>query len=78
MVGIPDRLRGERVLAYVVRAPGKDVTPDELLQLCKAQLVKYKVPKKFIFTDEIPTNIAGKKLRRLLRERADSGQKGEE
>lgn len=70
VVGMPDKLRGERVLAYVVLKQGKVATSEEIIKYCRDNLVKYKVPKKVIFKDEIPTNIAGKKLRRFLREDA--------
>ncbi len=72
VIGIPDKLRGERVLAYVVTKSGQTVSSDEIISFCKEHLVKYKVPKKVLITDQIPTNIAGKKLRRALREESQS------
>ncbi len=71
VIGMPDKLRGERVIAHVVLKQGAAATQDDLLRYCREHLVKYKIPRKFIFTDSIPTNIAGKKLRRVLR---DGGQ----
>ncbi len=68
VIGVPDKLRGERVLAHVVLKEGQKTTSEEIIKYCKNNLVKYKVPRRVIFKDEIPTNIAGKKLRRLLRE----------
>jgi long-chain acyl-CoA synthetase len=68
VIGISDRLRGERVIAYVVLGKGVGLTQEEIIKYCRDNLVRYKVPKKIIFKAEIPTNIAGKKLRRLLRE----------
>jgi len=70
VIGMPDKLRGERVLAYVVLKEGQTATAQEIISYCKENLVKYKVPRKIIFQDDIPTNIAGKKLRRVLRESA--------
>ena len=72
VVGVPDKLRGERVIAYVVVKEGDKTAADEIIKFCRDNLVKYKVPKKVIFKDDIPTNIAGKKLRRVLREEAES------
>ncbi len=72
VVGTPDKLRGERVLAHVVVKKGMTATPDELMRYCKENLVKYKVPKKFIFTEAIPTTLVGKKLRRVLRDKETS------
>lgn len=71
VVGTPDKLRGERVLAYVVLKGGRTVTPEDIIKYCKDNLIKYKVPKKVFLKDRIPTNIAGKKLRRILREDAE-------
>lgn len=70
IIGIPDKLRGERVIAYIVLKEGEVSTQEEITKFCRDNLAKYKVPKKIIFRDKIPTNIAGKKLRRVLREDA--------
>jgi len=71
VIGTPDKLRGERVLAYVSLKEGQTAAAGEIISYCRDNLVKYKVPKKVIFKDDIPTNIAGKKLRRVLREDAE-------
>jgi len=67
VIGMPDQLRGEKVIAYVVLKDGAEAAPEDIIRYCRDNLVKYKVPKKVIFKDQIPTNIAGKKLRRVLR-----------
>ena len=70
VIGMPDKLRGERVYAFVVLKEGATATPDEVAKFCKEELVRYKVPRKIIFRDSIPRNLAGKNLRRILREEA--------
>jgi len=70
VIGMPDKLRGERVYAFVVLKEGAQATPDEIAKFCKEELVRYKVPRKIIFRDSIPRNLAGKNLRRILREEA--------
>jgi len=70
VVGMPDRLRGERVYAFVVLREGQRATAEEIIQYCKENLVRYTVPRKIIFRDSIPRNLAGKNLRRVLREEA--------
>ncbi|MCX8045180.1 MAG: long-chain fatty acid--CoA ligase [Desulfobacterota bacterium] len=70
VVGMPDKLRGEKVYAFVVLREGQQATAEEIIQYCKANLVRYKVPRKVIFRDTIPRNLAGKNLRRVLREEA--------
>jgi len=70
VIGMPDKLRGEKVYAFVVVREGQRATPEEIIQYCKAHLVRYKVPRKVLFKDKIPRNLAGKNLRRVLREEA--------
>lgn len=71
VIGMPDKLRGERVIAYVSLKEGETAAADEIIRFCRESLVKYKVPRKVFFKEDIPTNIAGKKLRRVLREDAE-------
>jgi long-chain acyl-CoA synthetase len=68
VVGAPDRIRGETIIAYVVIAADSKVTRQELLELCRQQLPAYKVPRMIRFKDEIPKNKVGKPLRRILRD----------
>jgi acyl-CoA synthetase (AMP-forming)/AMP-acid ligase II len=66
VVGRPDERWGEVPVAYVVvRAGG--TTPDELIEHCRTQLAKFKVPKAVTFVDELPRNPSGKVLKRDLR-----------
>jgi long-chain acyl-CoA synthetase len=74
VVGKPDRLRGSVVCAYVVRRGDASVSVDDLLALCRANLVDYKVPRQITFVDSIPHNPAGKILRRALRSEPSPAQ----
>jgi long-chain acyl-CoA synthetase len=68
--GIPDDEWGEAVAACIVVAPGQVVSADELTSFCRRTLAHYKVPRRIEFSDTaLPTNAAGKVLKRLLRER---------
>ena len=69
-VGVPDRLRGERVVLYVVPEEGQTVHQDEIIAYCRERLAKYKVPRKVEFIKELPNTPVGKVLRRVLREEA--------
>jgi len=69
VVGVPDEYRGESVKAFVSLkkgAPG--VSPKELIDHCKAKISAYKVPRVVEIVEEIPKNLSGKILRRVLRE----------
>jgi len=67
-VGVPDQLRGEKVVLYVVLKEGEVVRQEEILGFCRDNLAKYKVPKKVVFKKELPKTPVGKVLRRVLRE----------
>jgi len=66
VVGIPRGLRGEMIKAYVVLHEGNRATPAELLDYCRRDLARFKVPKQIEFRHELPKTLVGKVLRRLL------------
>lgn len=64
VVGVPDRIRGEMAVAYVVeRSP---VNARDLEDRCRAALASYKVPRAFIPVDKLPRNAMGKIQKHLL------------
>jgi fatty-acyl-CoA synthase len=67
VVGRPDERWGEVPVAYVVLRPGATATADELVEHCRGQLAKFKVPKDVAFLDALPRNPSGKILKRELR-----------
>jgi long-chain acyl-CoA synthetase len=67
-VGVPDARTGEAAKVFVVPRPGAGVTEDELIAHCRGNLTAYKVPKYFVFREELPKTPVGKILRRSLRE----------
>lgn len=69
VIGVPDERWGESGLAILVLRPEAALDPDTVLAHCRTQLAKYKVPKSVIFTDVLPRNVAGKVLKRELRDR---------
>lgn len=71
VVGVPDDKSGEAVKAYVV-AGKEGVAANELKEYCRERLTAYKVPKKFVFRDELPKSNVGKILRRELRDESDN------
>lgn len=70
VIGVPDPYRGETVRAYIVLKPGHHATAEELTEFCKERLAIYKIPKQFVFRDELPKSLIGKVVRRVLREEA--------
>ena len=70
VIGVPDPYRGETVRAYIVLKPGQRATAEELTAFCRERLAVYKIPKQFVFRDELPKSLIGKVVRRVLREEA--------
>ena len=65
-IGVPDPLYGEEVTAFIVTKDGSDVTEDELIRHCQAELADYKCPKSIHFVTDIPKGPTGKLLKREL------------
>jgi long-chain acyl-CoA synthetase len=71
VVGVPDIRHGELVKAYVVlRTDMLAPTIDELVDFCARQLARHKLPYYIDFRTDLPRNILGKVLRRVLRDEA--------
>jgi long-chain acyl-CoA synthetase len=69
VVGVPhEEYMGEKIKAYVVLKDGMTATAEELIEYCKAELSKFKVPKEIEFRDQLPKTLVGKVLRRVLRD----------
>ena len=66
VVGVPDRYLGERLRAYVVRAPGHPLTEQDAVAHCAQRLSPHKVPRSVVFRDELPRTPVGKVRRRQL------------
>jgi long-chain acyl-CoA synthetase len=67
VIGRPSDATGEEVVAFVVpRVDG--LTEENLRHFCRERLTGYKMPREFIFRDELPKTNVGKVLRRSLKE----------
>jgi fatty-acyl-CoA synthase len=72
VVARPDDKWGESPCAFVERRPGHDkVTEEELIQFCRENLARYKIPKTVVFC-ELPKTTTGKIQKFRLREQARS------
>jgi acyl-CoA synthetase (AMP-forming)/AMP-acid ligase II len=67
VVGRADERWGEVPVAFVVVRPGASVTAESLLEQCRTELARFKVPKEITFLDALPRNPSGKVLKRELR-----------
>jgi long-chain acyl-CoA synthetase len=70
VVGRPDDVLGEVVVAYVAVRPAAAITVEELEALCAERLAKYKRPVAIAILGGLPKNAIGKIDKRALRELA--------
>ena len=68
VVGAPDPLTGERIVAHVVARPGVVVEEEGLLAHVADHLPRFKCPARIDVHEELPAGMAGKTPRRLLRD----------
>ena len=64
VVGVPDRIRGEVPVAYIVAAG--ELSLADLEQQCRASLASFKVPRQFIMVEKLPRTALGKIQKHLL------------
>jgi fatty-acyl-CoA synthase len=71
VVGVPDDVLGEAVVAALIRAPGTSVTKEAVLARCESELDPRKAPVDVIFVDGLPRNPQGKIDVRALRQQLE-------
>ncbi|HTX29809.1 MAG TPA: AMP-binding protein [Solirubrobacteraceae bacterium] len=69
VVGRPDEIHGEEVVAFVSLRPGAETTPQELIAWAKARIGGYKYPREIHLVDAMPLTSVGKLDRKALRTR---------
>jgi len=72
VIGIPDDLWGELVVAVVVPEDGADTS--DLTTFARETLAGYKIPRRYITTQSLPRNAYGKVLKRELRRAVADGE----
>lgn len=72
VIGVPDPIFGELVIAFIEAKPGEDVTPDSVLASCREILASYKKPKYVFVRERLPRNSQGKVLKTALRAEASA------
>ncbi len=68
VIGVPDEKWGEVGRAVVVPREGCSIEAAAVINHCRSNLARFKVPHSVVFVDEIPHNATGKVLKRELRE----------
>ena len=72
VIGVPDPLKMQKVVAFVVLKPGLKVTEEEarqaILEHCSRYVAKYAMPADIQFRDDMPKTLVGKVAYRILEE----------
>jgi len=74
VVGVPDDRWDERPLACVVLSDGQAVEAGELKSWLEARVVKWWLPERWTFIDEVPKTSVGKFDKKVLRARYNDGE----
>ncbi|HEX6362814.1 MAG TPA: acyl-CoA synthetase [Albitalea sp.] len=71
VVALPDAKWGEVPCAFVELKPGAQATEAEVIDFCRSQIARFKVPKRVVF-GELPKTSTGKIQKFMLRDRVNS------
>ncbi len=75
VIGVPDKLRGQVVKAFIVSPrPGDDAFAEELQTFTRTRLSQHEYPRLVTFVAELPKTPAGKVNRKVLREREPAAE----
>ena len=74
VIGTPDDLWGELVVAIVVPSAGVEPDVAAIEAHARQHLAGYKIPRRYIITDALPRNAYGKVVKRELRALVADGQ----
>ncbi|UOE52984.1 AMP-binding protein [Cytobacillus oceanisediminis] len=70
VVGVPDAVYGEEVVAWIIVKEGTELTTDGLREYCKGKISRHKIPRYIEFTKDYPMTASGKIQKFRLREQA--------
>jgi fatty-acyl-CoA synthase len=68
VVGLPDELMGEIVVAWVRLRAGETAEEAEIREFCKSKIAYFKIPQYIRFVSEFPTTVTGKIQKYRIRE----------
>lgn len=80
VIGVPDAMRDEQIVAFVVPREGSEVSADDLQRWATEKLAKFRVPSAFSIEPELPRTAVGKiqkhRLRAAWEERGGADEAG--
>jgi long-chain acyl-CoA synthetase len=66
VIGVPDELLGEEVVALVVPRSGEECDPAAIRAFARERVAAYKYPRLVVVADELPRTASGKILKRAI------------
>ncbi len=71
VIGVPDAVYGEELMAWIRLRPGAaELTAESLREFCRGQLAHYKIPRYVRIVGEFPMTVTGKVRKVEMRERS--------
>ncbi|MGG1674603.1 AMP-binding protein [Neobacillus sp. NRS-1170] len=70
VIGVPDEVYGEEVMAWIILKEGEEATAEEIREFCIGKISRHKIPRYIEFTDAYPMTASGKIQKYLLKEKA--------
>ncbi len=68
VIGMPDPVYGEKVIAFVALRDGLTASEQELRELVRSRIADYKTPERILFLPALPKGLTGKVQRRALKD----------
>ncbi len=66
VIGVPDEIMGEAIVAYVALTKGSELTEREIILFCREKTASFKVPKSIVILPLLPKNSSGKIMKNDL------------
>ena len=73
VIGLPDEIKDEAIVAVVVLHAGQRVSESELIEFCAGKLAGFRVPQRVVFEESLPKTSVGKIQKHLIRAGLASG-----
>ncbi|MDP4172139.1 MAG: AMP-binding protein [Bacillota bacterium] len=70
VVGVPDSIYGEEVMAWIIVKEGMEADAEEIRSFCEGKISKHKIPKHIEFIESYPMTASGKIQKFRLRQEA--------
>jgi fatty-acyl-CoA synthase len=68
VVGLPDRVMGEELCAWIRLVAGETCTEEEIRAFCQGRIARYKIPRYVRFVEAFPLTVSGKVQKFVIRE----------